>query len=102
VAFSFRTDGSRQSAPAEADLFRRVAADEKRRETDGCSPVSSAKIAGGDPSPSCPDPRSSSCSWTNRLLDALPESRVDHAEGLHGGVAGGGTVFIASVRVKDR
>jgi hypothetical protein len=80
-----------------ADLFR-VAADETAERMDaGAFP---AAISGGVVAvvPRSPDVL---VFLDDRLLYALPESEWPHADGLQVG-AGGGTVFIESVRVKDR
>jgi len=80
-----------------ADLFR-VAAGETAERMEA-APFS-AKIAGGVITVV---PRSPELLvfLDDRLLYALPEGEWTHAEGLQVG-AGGGTVFIESVRVKDR
>jgi serine/threonine protein kinase len=80
-----------------ADLFR-VAADESAERMD--SAPFPASLSGGIVTivPRAPDLL---VFLNDRLLFALPESEWPHAEGLQVG-AGGGTIFIESVRVKDR
>ncbi len=80
-----------------ADLFR-ITVDESAERTDA-APFA-AKIAGGIVTvvPRSPDLL---VFLDDRLLYALPEKEWPLAEGLQVG-AGGGTVFIESVRVKDR
>jgi hypothetical protein len=80
-----------------ADLFR-VSADESAERMDAAK--FPARIAGGVVTvvPRSPDLL---VFLDDRLLYALPETEWLHGEGLQVG-AGGGTVFIESIRVKDR